>query len=77
MYPYDIVTTSHQVDVTAYNNGNILYATGQTKVFFKAGVLGRLEDQRDEKLSATIALFQAYVRGNLIRRNYQRLVDQR
>lgn len=55
----------------------MLTLTGHTKVFFKAGVLGRLEDMRDDKLSSIIALFQAHVRGNLIRRNYQRLLDQR
>merc|ERR1712227_278657 len=38
-----------------------LYRIGHTKVFFKAGVLGRLEDMRDEKLTHAIAMLQAHI----------------
>ena len=53
------------------------YRLGHTKVFFRAGVLGQLEDMRDERLSKIISLFQAHVRAYLMRRNYQKLQDQR
>lgn len=53
------------------------YRLGHTKVFFKAGVLGELEDMRDERLSKIMANFQARIRGYLIRKNYQKLLDQR
>jgi len=53
------------------------YRIGHTKVFFKAGVLGQLEEMREEKLSAIFANFQARIRGYLIRKNYTKLCDQR
>jgi myosin heavy subunit len=53
------------------------YRLGHTKVFFRAGVLGMLEDMRDERLSKIISNFQAFIRGYLIRRNYKTLQDQR
>merc|ERR1719239_919586 len=53
------------------------YKLGTTKVFFKAGVLGTLEEMRDERLSKIISMFQANIRGYLMRRNYKHLQDQR
>ncbi|XP_052069633.1 myosin heavy chain, striated muscle-like isoform X2 [Mytilus californianus] len=53
------------------------YRLGTTKVFFKAGVLGMLEDMRDERLSKIISMFQAHIRGYLIRKAYKKLQDQR
>lgn len=53
------------------------YRLGTTKVFFKAGVLGMLEDMRDEALTKIISRFQAFVRGYLMRKNYKKLQDQR
>ncbi|XP_046351162.1 myosin heavy chain, striated muscle-like isoform X8 [Haliotis rufescens] len=53
------------------------YRCGLTKVFFKAGVLGYLEDLRDERLSAIISMFQAHIRGYLMRKAYKKLQDQR
>jgi len=53
------------------------YKIGHTKVFFRAGVLGTLEEWRDSRLTKIFTLFQAHVRGNLMRKNYQKLIDQR
>lgn len=53
------------------------YRLGNTKVFFRAGVLGTLEDLRDERLSRIISLFQAHIRGYLMRKQYKKLQDQR
>ncbi|KAL4237581.1 hypothetical protein ACF0H5_002295 [Mactra antiquata] len=53
------------------------YKIGSTKVFFKAGVLGNLEDMRDERLSKIVSLFQAWIRGYLNRKTYKKLQDQR
>ena len=53
------------------------FRLGATKVFFRAGVLGQLEDIRDERLGKIIAMFQAWIRGYLMRRQYRRLQDQR
>lgn len=53
------------------------YRLGITKVFFKAGVMAQLEDLRDEKLSSIISMFQAHIRGYLMRKAYKKLQDQR
>ncbi|VDP27395.1 unnamed protein product [Schistosoma mattheei] len=54
-----------------------LYQCGNTKVFFKAGTLAHLEDLRDDKLNGIISLFQAEIRGYLMRKQYKKLQDQR
>merc|ERR1711931_481367 len=53
------------------------YKLGNTKVFFRAGILGWLEDLRDDKLSSIISLFQSHIRGFMMRKGYQKLKDQR
>ncbi len=53
------------------------FRIGHTKVFFRAGVLGNLEDMRDERLSRIFCLLQAWIRGYTNRRNYKQLCDQR
>jgi len=47
------------------------------KVFFKAGLLGLLEEMRDEKLAQLITRTQARCRGFLMRVEYQRMVERR
>ncbi|UJR25222.1 hypothetical protein I4U23_006574 [Adineta vaga] len=54
-----------------------LYRLGTTKVFFKAGVLGQLEDLRDQALSKIIATLQAQIRGYVMRKEYKKMLDQR
>uniref|UniRef100_A0A8C8BM47 Myosin heavy chain n=1 Tax=Otus sunia TaxID=257818 RepID=A0A8C8BM47_9STRI len=53
------------------------YKFGHTKVFFKAGLLGLLEEMRDEKLAQLITRTQARCRGFLMRVEYQRMVQRR
>jgi len=53
------------------------YRLGNTKVFFKAGILGYLEELRDERLSSIVALFQAHIRGYLMRKYLKNLHDKR
>ncbi|KAM6977340.1 myosin-7-like [Aplochiton taeniatus] len=43
------------------------YQFGHTKVFFKAGLLGQLEDMRDERLAEILTVLQAICRGKLMR----------
>lgn len=45
-----------------------LYRIGQSKIFFRAGVLAHLEEERDLKLTDIIVMFQALCRGMLSRR---------
>ncbi|XP_045582192.1 myosin heavy chain, muscle [Procambarus clarkii] len=54
-----------------------LYRLGNTKVFFRAGVLGTLEEIRDDRLNKIITWLQAWVRGYLSRQRYQKLQRQR
>ncbi|XP_017715130.1 PREDICTED: myosin-1-like [Rhinopithecus bieti] len=53
------------------------YKFGHTKVFFKAGLLGLLEEMRDEKLAQLITRTQAMCRGFLARVEYQKMVERR
>lgn len=45
-----------------------LYRVGQSKIFFRAGVLAQLEEERDLKVTDIIVSFQAAARGYLARR---------
>uniref|UniRef100_G1KIW2 Myosin heavy chain 4 n=1 Tax=Anolis carolinensis TaxID=28377 RepID=G1KIW2_ANOCA len=53
------------------------YRFGHTKVFFKAGLLGLLEEMRDEKLVALITHTQAMCRGFLMRVEFQKMNARR
>ncbi|KAI5964177.1 uncharacterized protein KGF55_002119 [Candida pseudojiufengensis] len=45
------------------------YKIGLTKIFFKNGILGKLEAMRDLKLKHTLTQLQKVIRGNLIRKD--------
>uniref|UniRef100_A0AAZ3QXL1 Myosin-7B n=1 Tax=Oncorhynchus tshawytscha TaxID=74940 RepID=A0AAZ3QXL1_ONCTS len=53
------------------------YRLGHTKVFFKAGLLGTLEEMRDDRLALIITGMQARARGLLARIEFQKIVDRR
>ncbi|KAE8292690.1 Myosin-7B Myosin cardiac muscle beta chain Myosin heavy chain 7B, cardiac muscle beta isoform [Larimichthys crocea] len=53
------------------------YKFGQTKVFFKAGLLGQLEDMRDSRLSQILTTVQAMSRGKLMRMERQKMMLHR
>ncbi|KAI1890299.1 hypothetical protein AGOR_G00152310 [Albula goreensis] len=53
------------------------YKFGHTKVFFKAGLLGTLEEMRDEKLAALVTMTQALCRGYLMRREFVKMMERR
>merc|ERR1719499_1676369 len=53
-----------------------LFRIGQSKIFFRAGVLAHLEEERDLRITDLVVKFQAYCRGLLARRNYQKRVQQ-
>ncbi|KAM9350725.1 myosin-7B-like [Symphorus nematophorus] len=50
------------------------YKFGHTKVFFKAGLLGQLEDMRDSRLSQILTIVQAMSRGKLMRMERQQMM---
>lgn len=47
-----------------------LFRIGQSKIFFRAGVLAHLEEERDLKITDIIVLFQAAARGYLARKAF-------
>ncbi|XP_062930309.1 myosin-4-like isoform X2 [Mobula hypostoma] len=53
------------------------YKFGHTKVFFKAGLLGLLEEMRDEKLAQLVTRTQAMCRGFLMRVEFKRMMERR
>ncbi|KAJ7407281.1 hypothetical protein WISP_127611 [Willisornis vidua] len=53
------------------------YKFGHTKVFFKAGLLGLLEEMRDEKLVSLITHTQAMCRGFLMRTEFKKMNARR
>ncbi|XP_064213627.1 myosin heavy chain, muscle isoform X29 [Tribolium castaneum] len=53
------------------------YRIGHTKVFFRAGVLGQMEELRDERLGKIVTWMQSWVRGYLSRKEFKRLQEQR
>uniref|UniRef100_A0A4W3JNU4 Myosin-9 n=1 Tax=Callorhinchus milii TaxID=7868 RepID=A0A4W3JNU4_CALMI len=53
-----------------------LYRIGQSKVFFRAGVLAHLEEERDLKITDVIIQFQALCRGYLARKAFAKRQQQ-
>ncbi|XP_032677926.1 myosin heavy chain, muscle isoform X5 [Odontomachus brunneus] len=66
-----------QIILETINLESDQYRMGHTKVFFRAGVLGQMEELRDERLSKIVSWMQAYIRGYLTRKDYQKLQEQR
>ncbi|KAI0987251.1 hypothetical protein GJ496_003370 [Pomphorhynchus laevis] len=54
-----------------------LYRLGHTKVFFKSGVLGQLEDMRDSALSKIISLLQGRIRAYYTKIVYRKMLNQK
>ncbi|KAM8824252.1 myosin-4-like [Synchiropus picturatus] len=53
------------------------YRFGSTKVFFKAGLLGTLEELRDEKLANLVTQTQAVCRAYLMRKEFSNWIARR
>lgn len=47
------------------------------QVFFRAGVLGQMEELRDDRLSKIMSWMQAYIRGYLSRKEFKKIQEQR
>lgn len=56
------------VQIRALELDHNLFRVGQSKVFFRAGVLAHLEEERDLKITDTIIRFQSASRGYLARK---------
>ncbi|XP_063048473.1 myosin-9 isoform X2 [Engraulis encrasicolus] len=53
-----------------------LFRIGQSKVFFRAGVLAHLEEERDMKITDVIISFQAWCRGYVARKAFAKRQQQ-
>nr|BAO24698.1 myosin heavy chain 2 [Lethenteron camtschaticum] len=53
------------------------YKFGHTKVFFRAGLLGTLEEMRDDRLSLLLTRTQALARGYLSRVEFKKMLERR
>ncbi|XP_048646023.1 LOW QUALITY PROTEIN: myosin-11 [Marmota marmota marmota] len=53
-----------------------LYRIGQSKIFFRTGVLAHLEEERDLKITDVIIAFQAMCRGYLARKAFAKRQQQ-
>ena len=55
----------------------MFYAILFLQVFFKAGLLGLLEEMRDDKLAQLITRTQAMCRGYLMRAEFKKMMERR
>ena len=53
------------------------YRLGHTKVFFRAGILGFMEEVREDRIGSVLAWLQAGARGKASRMSFKKLQDQK
>merc|ERR1711997_185830 len=53
------------------------YRLGHTKVFFRAGILGYMEEVREDKIASVLSWLQAQARGKASRLVFKKLQDQK
>merc|ERR1719273_3051381 len=53
------------------------FRLGHTKVFFRAGQLGKMEEIREDRIGAVLAWLQSGARGKASRMNFKKLQDQK
>merc|ERR1712223_654405 len=53
------------------------FRLGHTKVFFRAGILGYMEEVREDRIGSVIAWLQAQARGKASRLCFKKLQDQK
>ncbi len=53
------------------------YRLGHTKVFFRAGILGYMEEVREDRIGSVLAWLQAQARGKASRMVFKKMQDQK
>merc|ERR1711894_753300 len=53
------------------------FRLGHTKVFFRAGILGYMEEVREDKIGSVLSLLQAQARGKASRLVFKKMQDQK
>ncbi|XP_051828184.1 myosin-16 [Antechinus flavipes] len=66
----ELLLASIDIDVNEYK-------IGHTKVFFRAGILAKLEDMRDERLAKIMTMLQCRLRGFLMRIEFKKMLERR
>nr|CAO78752.1 myosin [Oikopleura dioica] len=54
-----------------------VYRFGHTKLFFKAGVIGQLEELRDDKIGQILTKLQSFIRSKIAKEKYLQVVAER
>ncbi|CAF96073.1 unnamed protein product [Tetraodon nigroviridis] len=74
---HDQYRFGHTKVITMIEDKANLSITCCLEVFFKAGLLGTLEEMRDEKLAALVSMTQALCRGYLMRKEFVKMTERR
>merc|ERR1719357_512667 len=53
------------------------FRLGHTKVFFRAGILGKMEETREDRIGSVLVWLQAGARGKASRMQFKKLQDQK
>merc|ERR1712223_813088 len=53
------------------------FRLGHTKVFFRAGVLGQMEETREDRIGQVLSWLQAYCRAKMSRIGFKKMQDQK
>merc|ERR1719510_142347 len=53
------------------------FRLGHTKVFFRAGVLGQMEEIREDRIGQVLSWLQAYCRGKMSRMSFKKMQEQK
>merc|ERR1711884_709853 len=53
------------------------FRLGHTKVFFRAGILGKMEEAREDRIGSVLAWLQSGARGKASRMKFKKLQDQK
>jgi myosin heavy chain 6/7 len=53
------------------------FRLGTTKVFFRAGMLGQLEELRDAAVSKIVAMLQGQIRAFVVKKLFKRMLEQK
>ena len=71
------LTSDILIVASTSSNNKLLFLTPHIQVFFRAGVLGKLEEWRDDRLAEIISMIQAQIRGYLGRIEFKKMLDQK
>merc|ERR1719232_1408703 len=72
---YNIIAAQAVMDVVKMDKEK--YRLGHTKVFFRAGIAGKMEEFREDKIGSVLSWLQSGARGKASRMQFKKLQDQK